>query len=235
MESPVYRIAKLAFDIGGKLYNEAICLFFSNEPFPEASKFPVIQKLEVNQDKIQAEFKQVYERETIPQIDQIFVEQSPLNKKKTWRFLVLKSFFSDFGLNTKKFPLTTEIISDKIVCSAFFSILSPKSNIPPHRGPFKGVIRVHLPLLIPQDHQNCYIVVGGIKRYWEKAKCLVFDDYFEHYVINDTDQVRVVLFLDIVRPLPFPFSMINKAILRFIGNSVFMKNLRKKAEAFHKK
>ena len=32
---------------------------------------------------------------------------------------------------------------------AMFSILSPRKHIPPHRGPYKGVLRYHLGLIIP--------------------------------------------------------------------------------------
>ena len=38
---------------------------------------------------------------------------------------------------------------------------------------------------------------------------LVFDDCYQHEAWNDTDGVRVVLFIDIVRPLRFPASFVN--------------------------
>ena len=35
---------------------------------------------------------------------------------------------------------------------------------------------------------------------------MIFDDTFNHEVWNDTDETRVVLFVDVLRPLPSPGS-----------------------------
>ena len=40
------------------------------------------------------------------------------------------------------------------------------------------------------------------------------DDTYDHEVWNDTDEERVVLFLDVLRPLPFPIDQLNRGILR---------------------
>ncbi len=40
---------------------------------------------------------------------------------------------------------------------------------------------------------------------------MIFDDTFNHEVWNDTDETRVVLFVDVMRPLPSPESTINRA------------------------
>ena len=40
---------------------------------------------------------------------------------------------------------------------------------------------------------------------------MIFDDTFNHEVWNDTDETRVVLFVDVLRPLPSPESLINRA------------------------
>ena len=48
---------------------------------------------------------------------------------------------------------------------------------------------------------------------------MIFDDTFNHEVWNDTDETRVVLFVDVMRPLPFPESAINEGIVKAIGYS----------------
>ena len=78
-----------------------------------------------------------------------------------------------------------------------FSALNPHARIPPHTGPMNGIIRAHLPLLVPR---GCYIRVGPDERTWEEGKLLVFDDSFEHEVWNHSDQVRIVLFLNFWHP-----------------------------------
>ncbi len=97
-----------------------------------------------------------------------------------------------------------------------FSILSPQTNIPVHRGPYKGLIRYHLALKIPKIG-DCYIDVGGEKRNWEEGKSLFIDDSFIHSVVNNTDETRVVLFADFKRPLPWPLSWLNALVIYFIS------------------
>ena len=51
---------------------------------------------------------------------------------------------------------------------------------------------------------------------------MIFDDTFNHEVWNDTDETRVVLFVDVLRPLPLPWSTINRLIVKAIGYSPFV-------------
>ena len=94
--------------------------------------------------------------------------------------------------------------------TAMFSILSPRKHILDHRGPYKGVLRYHLGLIVPEDAESCRIRVGEDFRHWEEGKSMIFDDTFNHEVWNDTDETRVVLFVDVLRPLPEPEATINR-------------------------
>jgi aspartyl/asparaginyl beta-hydroxylase (cupin superfamily) len=78
-----------------------------------------------------------------------------------------------------------------------FSALNPHARIPPHTGPMNGILRAHLPLIVPK---GCYIRVGPDERTWEEGRVLVFDDSFEHEVWNHSDEVRIVLFLNFWHP-----------------------------------
>jgi beta-hydroxylase len=60
--------------------------------------------------------------------------------------------------------------------------------------------------------------------FWQEGKALIFDDCYQHEVLNETDGVRVVLFLDVIRPLPFPLSVINQYLINLITNSSLVKN-----------
>jgi ornithine lipid ester-linked acyl 2-hydroxylase len=60
--------------------------------------------------------------------------------------------------------------------------------------------------------------------HWEEAKVMVFDDSYEHEVWNDTEGVRVILFMDIVRPLRFPINLLNRLILFLIARSPFIRD-----------
>jgi ornithine lipid ester-linked acyl 2-hydroxylase len=71
------------------------------------------------------------------------------------------------------------------------------------------LIRYHLALKVPEPREACRIRLADQIAYWEEGKSLIFDDTHFHEVWNDTDDYRVVLFLDVERPLRFPLSLIN--------------------------
>ena len=117
-----------------------------------------------------------------------------------WNTFNLFFYGRKFEANCARVPKTTALLEslprferDHIM----FSALNPHARIPPHTGPMNGIIRAHLPLLVPR---GCYIRVGPDERTWEEGKLLVFDDSFEHEVWNHSDQVRIVLFLNFWHP-----------------------------------
>nr|WP_295660041.1 aspartyl/asparaginyl beta-hydroxylase domain-containing protein [Polymorphobacter sp.] len=81
--------------------------------------------------------------------------------------------------------------------TAFFSILKPRTRIPPHTGVSNTRTIVHLPLIVPP---GCGFRVGGETREWVEGQAFAFDDTIEHEAWNDSDEVRVVLILDVWNP-----------------------------------
>ncbi len=57
---------------------------------------------------------------------------------------------------------------------------------------------MHLPLVVPE---RCLYRVGFEQRRWKVGEVLIFDDSIEHEARNDSDEVRVVLILDVWNPL----------------------------------
>jgi beta-hydroxylase len=106
--------------------------------------------------------------------------------------------------------------------TAMFSILAPGKHVPPHRGPYKGVLRYHLALLVPQPRNRCRIRIADQLRHFEEGKSLLFDDTFVHEVWNESSGHRAVLFVDIVRPLPWPLSWMNRLAIWAISRSPFV-------------
>jgi beta-hydroxylase len=119
--------------------------------------------------------------------------------------------------------------------TAMFSILSPRKHILDHRGPYKGVLRYHLGLIVPRDAEDCKIRVGEDFRHWMQGESMVFDDTYNHEVWNDTDETRVVLFVDVLRPLPFPESLINRAIVKAISYSPFVLDAKRNQETWERR
>ena len=71
------------------------------------------------------------------------------------------------------------------------------------------MLRYHLALKIPEPREACRLRVGGEYANWDEGKSLLFDDSYEHEAWNDTDGERVVLFMDVVRPLKSPVRQVN--------------------------
>jgi aspartyl/asparaginyl beta-hydroxylase len=102
--------------------------------------------------------------------------------------------------NCRRCPKTTRILESLPGMERefiLFSALNPKYRIVPHVGAVNGILRFHLPLLVPE---GCGLRVGGETATWQEGKVLVFDDSFVHDVWNDSDQLRVVLFINAWHP-----------------------------------
>jgi beta-hydroxylase len=140
-----------------------------------------------------------------------------------WRTLYLRAYNRDTNI-IDKFPKTMEIIN-KIPCTlAYFSVLEPGAKLDPHKGLYKGVLRYHLGLKVPKDYKKCFLSVDGKIINWREGKDIMFDDMYMHYVENNTDERRVVLFLDIKRDFGGSFAglclnMLNSVCLYFINTS----------------
>ena len=153
-------------------------------------------------------------REEIPN----FQEYSPIQKRITnddlWKTFFLYSYLRVEQENCERCPETVRILR-KIpgMSTAMFSILGPRKHIPSHRGAYKGVLRYHLGLIVPQPEERCRIRVGNEARHWSEGKSMIFDDSHDHEVWNDTSADRVVLFVNFTRPTVFPLSVVNRSLL----------------------
>ena len=56
----------------------------------------------------------------------------------------------------------------------------------------------------------------------------MFDDSYEHEAWNDTDGCRVVLFVDVMRPMRPLGSALNRAVIRAVGVSPFVRDARRR-------
>ena len=78
----------------------------------------------------------------------------------------------------------------------------------------------------PQPADSCWIRVADDISHWEEGRSMIFDDTYYHEVRNDTDSWRVVLFVDFLRPLPFPVSILNKAAIYAVSKRKSVKDMR---------
>jgi beta-hydroxylase len=153
-----------------------------------------------------------------------------------WKTFFFYGYGFKAGKNVDRCPDTDRLLGEiPGMTTAMFSILSPHKKIPPHGGPYKGVLRYHLGLLVPDPVDACGIRVGQDIRQWREGQSLVFDDTFEHEAWNDTDGVRVVLFVDFKRPLRGPARWLNEIVLKVIGVSPFIQDAKSRHNAWEKR
>jgi aspartyl/asparaginyl beta-hydroxylase (cupin superfamily) len=81
--------------------------------------------------------------------------------------------------------------------NAMFSLLKPRTHIPPHTGVANTRLVCHLPLVVPE---NCWFRVGAERREWRVGEAFLFDDTIEHEAANDSDLPRVILIIDAWHP-----------------------------------
>lgn len=200
-----------------------------NPPVYDNSVFPWAQEIEREWHLIREELEAVMQRkDELPNFHEITSEVETITTDNHWKTF----FFYGYGVkaegNCERCPNTTRLV-EKIpgMKTAMFSILSPGKHIPAHRGPYNGVLRYHLGLIVPEPNEKVRIRIADGIHHWGEGKGLIFDDSFDHEVWNDTDGTRVVLFVDFVRPIRWPFNWVNWLVLNL---SVFTPHLREASQ-----
>ena len=118
-------------------------------------RFPWIADLEANWSLIREELERVLEdREALPNFQDISRDQVEITDDDRWKTFFLYGYGFKAALNTEMCPATTALM-ERIpgMTTAMFSILSPRKHILDHRGPYKGVLRYHLGLIVPEDRR----------------------------------------------------------------------------------
>jgi ornithine lipid ester-linked acyl 2-hydroxylase len=208
-----------------------------DRPFFPLERFPWVEHVERNWETIRGEVQALLaDREALPSFQEISKDQIAITDDDRWKTFFLYGYGFTADLGVELCPRTAAIMREiPGMTTAMFSILSPRKHILAHRGPYKGVLRYHLGLIVPERKQDCRIRVDTEIRHWEAGRSMVFDDTFDHEVWNDTDETRVVLFVDVLRPLPFPESSINKLIVRAIGLSPFVLDAKRNQRAWEER
>jgi beta-hydroxylase len=197
-------------------------------------RFAWVDHIEQNWTVIREEAERLLEHQAdLANFQDISKDQIEITDDDRWKTFFLYGYGFEAKLGVEMCPRTAALMREiPGMKTAMISILSPRKHILDHRGPYKGVLRYHLGLIVPADAEACRIRVGEDIRHWQEGKSMIFDDTFNHEVWNDTDETRVVLFVDVLRPLPEPDSTINRAIVKAIGYSPFVLDAKRNQEAW---
>ena len=216
-----------------------LSLFYINPPFIKNyhNIFPSSIQIEEKSNIIINEYKNYIKNikpDCIRKTNPGFIIENTNNNDVCWRVLILKKIGKIDNNMIEYFPNTIELLKDNQINNAFFSILDPGVEIPEHVGYYKGYLRYHMGVIIPNNNtgkivDKAYIVCGGEKYIWEENKGVVFDDMYLHYVKNPTNQTRVVLYIDIKRKSKsYLINKLNDLGIYLIDNSIlvniFLKN-----------
>ncbi|WP_240493734.1 aspartyl/asparaginyl beta-hydroxylase domain-containing protein [Pandoraea sp. ISTKB] len=188
-----------------------------DKPIFDNAQFPWVEAIEAQAPAIAKELEAVLATPgRLPAFHEISPDVATITQDHQWQTFVFLGYGMRAQRNLARCPATAKALDDiPGLRTAFFSILSPGKKIPLHRGPYNGVLRLHLALKVPREREKCWIEVDGQRYVWQANRVVIFDDAYEHQVHNDTDETRVVLFVDFERPCRAPVSWLNKLLLAF--------------------
>lgn len=182
-----------------------------NPPVYDNATFPWAREIEKAYPDIRAELERVLLRKSeLPNFQDISSDVKTITNDDNWKTFFLVGFGKPSERNIALCPKTWEALQ-KIpgLKTAMFSIFEPGKHLPAHRGPYNGVLRLHLGMIVPNEPDKIAIRVDNQICHWQEGKVLIFDDAYEHEAWNHSDKTRVVLFVDFVKPLRFPASFVN--------------------------
>jgi hypothetical protein len=116
-------------------------------------------------------------------------------------------FFRWYGVNIETFLDVPALHQPwKYIQTIGVSVFNKKVSTSKHFGYMRASLRILYNLNEMNDH-SAYIAVGDKISYWRENKLFIFDDTLLHSSVNETNQARYCLFVDMVRPTPFPGVM----------------------------
>lgn len=207
--------------------------FCTNPAILSTNDFPWTAEFRTNWEIIRDEYLDYIKQHAIPRHGDVSNHTSSCDIKQTWKSLFLRVYGIDSDVATH-FPQTMRLISKCDCTLAMFSVFEPGTKLSRHRGIYKGVLRYHLPLIVPDEWDRCFININGRVHNWRLHEDLMFDDMFIHHAENGTSQQRVVLFLDIKRDFKSVIlNVINSILLRCVRSNDVLNETLDKINKFH--
>jgi aspartyl/asparaginyl beta-hydroxylase (cupin superfamily) len=190
---------------------------------------PELRILDRNYEIIRKEMESVLrDKDRIPRYHEITPRETYISgtfdQDKSWRVFMLVSLAGIPRSNQARCPETTKLVHQiPNVIQAFYSILDPGKSIPAHCGTYMGYLRYHLALRVPKNNPPS-MRVKDQRHTWEEGKSIVFDDSWDHDVYNKSDDIRVVLIVDFLRPMPMVAHAVNKLATKLVPHTEEAKN-----------
>jgi len=176
--------------------------------FHDRARFPWLDEVEAATAGIREEFDALIASEAaelVPYIqypDDVPLRQwEALNRSRAWTAVHLLQNGRAIDRNSRHCPRTMALLArlpqpnvPGASPNAMFSLLAPRTRIPPHTGVANTRLVCHLPLVVPS---GCGFRVGAATRAWQPGSAFVFDDTIEHEAWNDSGELRVMFIFDV--------------------------------------
>jgi beta-hydroxylase len=208
-------------------YNSLMYVFSGvpNEPILDASSFPELGVLRENWETIRDEAAALYRGGHVKAAEKY--DDLAFNSffRTGWKRFYLKWYGEPLPSARELCPQTVALVeSIPYLNAAMFALLGPRSHLVVHRDPFAGSLRYHLGLITPNS-SDCRIEIDGTPHVWRDGEDLLFDETFLHHAVNDTDEARIILFADVMRPIRFaPVRALNRFVVRRLAKATAARN-----------
>ena len=154
-----------------------------------------------------------------------YFNTSMVNVENSWKTISLKWWDIEFRKRQRFFPKTIGIVRKyPEIISLSFNQLEPNGKILPHCGDTNAIYRCHLGLEVPASLPITGFRVREETRSWSNGKWLIFMDAYNHEAFNLSDQKRIIMVVDVLRP---EFQSHKRKVISVVLTSLF---LQKRAE-----
>jgi beta-hydroxylase len=202
-----------------------------DDPFVDPQELPGLVELGRHWRTIREELHPLLaQRDRIPAFRDISPDHRRIATDTRWKSFYLEGYGFRAEENCARCPQTMALLKNVPgLVVAFFSIMEPGTQVPPHRGVTKAWYNCHLGLVVPEGQVG--IEIAGRRVGWREGEWIVFDETNRHRVWNETAQSRVVLFLQVRRPMRWPGRLAAKVLYHMIRHSSFVQDVRRSLSA----
>ncbi len=208
-------------------YNLLMNLFskLKTDPIIKVDDIEELKLLRDNWQTIRDEALQLADKGAIKKSDKLNDVGFNSFFRTGWTRFYLKWYGDPLPSALRDCPKTVALLEQVPgINAAMFASLPPGGVLSPHRDPYAGSLRYHLGLSTPNS-DDCYILVDGERHSWRDGQDVLFDETYIHEAHNNTDQMRIILFCDVHRPMRFaPIDRFNRWVSRVLMSHTVTEN-----------
>lgn len=164
----------------------------------DVSQSEVAKILEDNYDAIKSEILDFYDRRS----ESLSPNWLPWGySNEGWLTVDLYSFGMKTPKNCRQLPFIDSLArSIPGMMLAQVAVLQPHTKVRPHIGETSGLVRCHLPIVVPGTAPDLGMRVGHETRCWKEGEVFALNIAYRHSAWNLTDKPRLLFILDYVHP-----------------------------------